>query len=123
MNCPLCGADEGPFHRTSYGTLIPTFKCGRDHGGPVTVPCLKRQLAAAEEKLVQMTLHTAMCNSQRIAVTDQRDRAVDAVRVTIIRLNNGGWPTVGGERDIALEQYLKAVVAEADAAKKEKPYA
>ena len=49
--CRNCGAELRHKHKTSGGVLRNVFACGRDDGGPPTVPCLERQLAVKNAEI------------------------------------------------------------------------
>jgi len=52
--CPKCGAQVHHVHTTSSLRKRNVYECGRDEGGSANVPCLERQLAANEAKIVKL---------------------------------------------------------------------
>ena len=69
-DCDKCGAPWRSRRVKSNGQCADTYGCGRDEGGPQTVPCLERQLAAAKAEIVEL-LETIMGEGQVIETGDK----------------------------------------------------
>jgi len=77
--CPKCGAEVRCVHITSSGRPRNVFECGRDDGGPPSVPCLERQITNLRAENAALDDHIEKLQAQNACLQSRYDELAVAI--------------------------------------------